>query len=96
VSDLTENIDFERELSEIHSKLFPRFGHIIKRYLEEPGMDKLAPPPTGLAEAVTAMGMYASSKKIERYSKLLAVLTVVLILLTGVLIYRTFLPLAEP
>jgi hypothetical protein len=34
----------------------------------------------------------ASSSRIERYSKRLAVLTLVLIVLTGILILRTFLP----
>jgi hypothetical protein len=34
----------------------------------------------------------ASSSRIERYSKWLAVLTLVLIVLTGILILRTFLP----
>jgi hypothetical protein len=38
----------------------------------------------------------ASSSRIERYSKWLAVLTLVLIVLTAVLILTTFLPLVEP
>ena len=84
--DLTENIDFEQRLDKLHRRVFEKFIPIIEQYLDQPGLQRVVPPPAGLAEAVTAIGMYESSKKMERYSKWLAGLTLVLIVLTAILI----------
>jgi radical SAM superfamily enzyme with C-terminal helix-hairpin-helix motif len=92
VSDLTENIDFKQKLDKLHKKVFEKFVPIIEQYLDQPGLQRVAPPPAGLAEAVTVIGMYESSKRIECYSKWLAGLTLVLIVLTAILTWRTFLP----
>jgi len=92
VSDLTEKMDFGQRLDKVHRKVFQKFVPIIEQYLDQPGLQKVVPPPAGLAEAVTAIGMYESSRKIERYSKWLAVLTLVLIVLTAILLWRTFMP----
>jgi hypothetical protein len=92
VFGLTKRIDLKRELDDIHERVFPKFLAILKQYLDSPGLQKIAPPPAGIAEAITVIGMYESSKKIECYSQWLAGLTVILIVLTVTLIWRTFLP----
>jgi hypothetical protein len=45
-----------------------------------------------VVSAISVVSLYESSKKIEFYSKVLACLTVVLVILTAVLAIGTFLP----
>jgi hypothetical protein len=47
---------------------------------------------TAIANALAAMALYYSSKKVETYSRILAILTVILIMLTAALIWKTWVP----
>jgi hypothetical protein len=89
---LTENTDLEQRRDEVLRRLLPIFFEMLERWLNEPQLQKNVPWGPPVAEAAATIGMFESSKKIERYSKWLAGLTFVLIVLTTILIWRTFLP----
>ncbi len=63
---------------------------LLQNYHDDKEFDNRSIFLTSIANALAAMALYYSSKKVETYSRILAVLTVILIMLTAALIWQTF------
>lgn len=91
-----KELENKKHRDEMLEKLSLKFMNVLQRYLDSPELQKIAPPPAAYAEAMTAIGMCESSKKIDRYSKwlvgctiALVVATIFLVVLNAILIWKT-------
>ena len=84
------------EISEVKKKIIKKWEARLPDFLkfiegQEKRQQNIGIPPE-IVSTVLAIGLVESSRKIEHYSRILALLTVVLVILTVVLAARTFLP----